>query len=265
MPSDASILPVAEATVARPFWRLYDALAADIPESLRIEAFSAGRAWFGVRAGGGLGLAMSPPECSPSPSRAGRVAGSPACEIAPLAKSWNLADAALGVAAINAFHNHPERVHEWLNREGGLVHAVNAFDYFLPQLSGRRVAVIGHFRNLERVAAVCELSILERKPQPGDVPDPACELILPECDWVFITATTLINKTLPRLLELSHGAKVVLVGPTTPLTSAWFDLGVHAVAGLCIDDTAAVWRIVQEGGRHEFFESGTRYALVERE
>jgi uncharacterized protein (DUF4213/DUF364 family) len=66
----------------------------------------------------------------------------------------------------------------------------------LEKLRGKRVAVIGHFRDLERIAAVCHLSILERRPEPGDLPDTACEFVLPEQEVVIMTATTLINKTL---------------------------------------------------------------------
>ena len=126
------------------------------------------------------------------------------------------------------------------------------------------MAVIGHFRGLDELARVSQLTILERRPQPGDAPDPACEVILPEAEFVFITATTLINKTLPRLLQLCPQAFVVLVGPTTPLTPKWFDLGVDMIAGLLIDDVPSVWKIVQEGGQHAFFDHGTRMVQIER-
>ena len=39
------------------------------------------------------------------------------------------------------------------------------------------------------------------------MPDPACEYILSEQDVVIMTATTLINKTMPRLLALSRNAR----------------------------------------------------------
>ena len=52
----------------------------------------------------------------------------------------------------------------------------------------------------ELIAPLCRLSILERDPVLGDYPDSACEYILPEQDYVFITGMTLVNKTLPHLL-----------------------------------------------------------------
>ena len=53
-------------------------------------------------------------------------------------------------------------------------------------------------------------------------------------------------------------------GPTTPLTPLWFDLGVDLVAGLLVEDVAAVWPVIQEGGQHSFFDRGTRMVQIER-
>ena len=39
-----------------------------------------------------------------------------------------------------------------------------------------------------------------------DMPDPACEYVLPQADFAFITGVTLENKTAPRLLELAKDA-----------------------------------------------------------
>ena len=267
MPSDATA-PVAPARPRKQegyFWSVYDALGADLDPAVRIEAFAAGMHWFGVRAAGSVGFAMAPRDSHDSPSRAGRIAGAPLVDIAPLARSWNFADAALGIAALNSHYNRPDRVLGWAQAPF-FVHqtGANAFETLRPRLAGRRVAVVGHFRGLEELAKICQLTILERRPQPGDAPDPACEVVLPESDFVFITATTLINKTLPRLLQLCRGAFVTIVGPTTPLTPLWFELGVDMIAGLLIDDVPAVWAIVQEGGQHTFFDHGTRMIQIER-
>ena len=249
------------------FWRLYDSLLSGLPGEGRVDAFTGGLHWFGVRAGTAMGLAMAPREIPASPSLAGRVGGQDLRSVAELSKSWNWADAALGIAALNAHYNAPDRVQAWAC---GAAHlhvyqtGANAFATLLPRVAGKRVAVIGHFRGLDELARVSQLTILERRPQPGDAPDPACEVILPEAEFVFITATTLINKTLPRLLQLCPQAFVVLVGPTTPLTPKWFDLGVDMIAGLLIDDVPSVWKIVQEGGQHAFFDHGTRMVQIER-
>jgi uncharacterized protein (DUF4213/DUF364 family) len=102
---------------------------------------------------------------------------------------------------------------------------------------GKKVAVIGHFMHLEKILGdVCDLSILEKRPGPGDYPDSACEFILPNQDFVFATAVTVINKTLPRLLELSCKQGLILAGPTTPLAPLLFDFGARDLQGLVVTD-----------------------------
>jgi len=247
------------------FWAIYDQLHAGVPAEAAVRAFAGGLHWFGVQSGRALGLAMAPREIPSSPSLAGRVAGQPLSEVAALSKSWNFADAALGIAALNSYYNDPARVLDWAkSSDYSFQSGANAFDTMLPRVTGRRVAVIGHFRGLEKLADVSRLTILERRPQAGDAPDPACEVVLPEAEFVFITATTLINKTLPRLLQLCRNSFVVIVGPTTPLSPLWFDLGADMIAGLLIDDVPAVWQIVHEGGQHTFFDHGTRMVQIER-
>jgi len=258
-------LPLKQPAVSDGLWRIYDELTVGIDPAARVDAFAAGLHWFGVRSDEAMGLAMAPPEGRAAPTGAGKIAGLRLGEIAQRAKSWNFSDAALGVAAINAHHNAPARIRPLFDDPRYATHTgTNAFEYMLPRVVGKRVTVIGHFRGLDKMAEHCDLTILERRPQQGDLPDPACEDVLPRSDFVFITGTTLINKTLPRLLALSRGAFVSLVGPTTPVTPRWFGLGVNLIAGLVVDDVPAVWPIVQEGGQHSFFDSGTRMLQVER-
>lgn len=247
-------------------WGVYEELCRAIPGTATADAFVAGLHWFGVRSADGLGMAMAPTESAGAPAGAGTLAGSPLAELAARSRSWNFAEAALGMAAINAWHNTPSRVDAWCRASGYDVHSdgSNAFETMLPRVAGKRVAVIGHFRGLEKMAEVCDLTILERRPQPGDLPDPACEAVLPESDFVFITGVTLINKTLPRLLALARDAFVVMAGPTVPLTPVLFEHGVDMLAGLVVDEIAPVWQIVQEGGQHTFFNQGTRMVQIER-
>jgi uncharacterized protein (DUF4213/DUF364 family) len=94
-----------------------------------------------------------------------------------------------------------------------IISSENAFDSYSQLVKGKKTAVIGHFHKLEDyLKEAASISVLERKPTGNDFPDSACEYILPEQDFVFITGTTLINKTLPRLLTLAKNAHVVLGG-----------------------------------------------------
>ena len=82
--------------------------------------------------------------------------------------------------------------------------------------------------------------ILERNPRPGDYPDSACDWLLPQCDVVIMTASTLVNKTLPHLLDLCKNAYTILAGPSCPMCPALLDLGIDRIAGLVITDVVGM-------------------------
>jgi uncharacterized protein len=211
---------------------------------------------------GAVGMSMTPREGEKSIVHAGSIAGRSLKEIAAYVKSWNNYEAALGLAAINSFVNAPKKI-ELLN--GAPIDQqpqINVFELMTDRIKGKKVAVIGHFRGLEKMTDICHLSILERFPQPGDYPDPACEYILPEQDYVFITGTTLINKTLPRLLQLSRNAFVSIVGPSTPLCPVFFKYGVDLLAGTVITDGNRVKQLIREGDQHDFFDNGASMVRV---
>ncbi|MEJ2779410.1 DUF364 domain-containing protein [Stygiolobus sp. CP850M] len=56
----------------------------------------------------------------------------------------------------------------------------------------------------------------------------AAETVIEDVQVVIITATTIINKSIYRLLELSRRANayVILIGPSTPMLDLMFDFGV---------------------------------------
>ena len=246
------------------FWAYHNALVEEISSGERIRSFSAGLHWFAARSESALGLAMAPAEGFDHVSIAGHVTGMSLREAAAMSRSWNMADASLGMAAINAWHNAPDRVAQWTGKAGLEEIHSNIFDHLLPRIKGRRVTVIGHFFGLEEVAKVCDLTILERKPGRGDTPDPACEVVLPQSEFVVITGTTMLNKTLPRLLELCKGAHVSLAGPTVSLWPGWFENGVSMLAGVIVEEPDRVMQLVQEGGAHSFFGNGAKMVIYER-
>ena len=242
-------------------WKLYDELIAAVPEDAVVAECLAGLSWFLVRSIG-TGVAMRPREIDEPIRDAGRISGMKLRELAGWIKSWNWNEAAMGLAAINSALNAPQVV---TRNCGSLLDESEPRDVFtslLDALRGKRVAVIGHFRHLERISGICQLSVLERKPGQGDLPDTACEYILGEQDVVFMTATTLVNKTMPRLLELSRNAHVVIAGPSTPLHPLLFAHGVDLLGGLIVDDHASAWRAVAEGGHKALFTQGGRMVKV---
>ncbi|MNY47092.1 hypothetical protein D3C86_1823320 [compost metagenome] len=136
------------------------------------------------------------------------------------------------------------------------------FAHFRPRLAGQRVVVIGHYPGLERLWHDFPYQCLERNPQDGDLPDSAAEFLLPQADWVFVTASSLANKTLPRLLELSRQARVVLMGPSLPWLEGWRQFGVDYLAGVQVLDASAARQVVAEGGGTRLFAGPVEYALL---
>jgi uncharacterized protein (DUF4213/DUF364 family) len=245
-------------------WALYDALIDPIPPELRADEAILGKHWAYVRSGNRAGLAMNlamVEETETRPRLLGEtLQGLPLRELAGASKSWNFSEASLGVAAINAYWNSTE--HEAVARamEG---EPRNAFTVWQDRVRGKKVAVIGHFMHLEQtLGRICELSILERQPGPGDYPDTADEYLLPEQDFVFSTGVTMINKTLGRLLELSRRQGMILAGPTVALAPPLFDFGVVDLQGLVITDLDLCRDVIT--GRNErssVFDAGKRINL----
>jgi len=228
-------------------WRIYDELIDLVPAGEVVRNIWMGSYWILVESsGGGYGLAQN--VSGQVPEAAEKLVGRPVREVAGLMKSWNFWEAALGLAALNT------RGQSAAARDG------DAFEHFMSRVKGRKVAVIGRFPYLEKLRPQCAgLVVLERAPREGDLPDSAAEYVLPEQEVVFITSTALINKTLPRLLELCAGAQVGLVGPSTPLLPELFKHGLAALSGLVVTDPAAVAPVVQEGGTCiGLFAQGTR-------
>ena len=238
-------------------WQLYDDLIKGIPETIIATGCNTGHSWTSVTSDeGGMGLARTLHVVSMPPTYQGQIAGVPLKKIAELSKSWNFIEASIGVAAIGAYYNLPSRGKNCGIPCPGEDHQ-DAFKTYQKEVKGLKVVVVGHFPNLEKhLGPVCDMTIMERNPQMGDIPDTACEYILGEQDYVFITGLTLVNKTMPRLLALASKAKVVLVGPSTIMAPMLFDHGVYGLSGLLVEDPDRCAQVLREGNRKSLFDTG---------
>ncbi len=93
--------------------------------------------------------------------------------------------------------------------------------------------VIGRFPGLDD--KLPGALVIERNPGPRDLPESATERVLPTARRLLITASTLSNHSLPRLLALAPRARVSLIGPGTPLAPCLFDHGIAVLAGFVLD------------------------------
>ncbi|MDD2759417.1 MAG: DUF364 domain-containing protein, partial [Methylomonas sp.] len=137
------------------------------------------------------------------------------------------------------------------------------FEHFLPLIANKKVVVVGHYPSIERYQDKMQLSVLEKQPTADDLPDSACEFLLPNADWVFLTASSIPNKTFPRLAELASNAKTVLMGPTTPWLPQLHEFGIDYLAGVEVIDADALFHTVAQGGGVRIFDHGLRYRVAE--
>ena len=246
-------------------WNLYRRLVEGIPEGIAVKDVLVGNHWVFVEAESGCGMAMV---VSGGRGRYGLYPRGLHMELRDLAAqciSWNFLEASVGVAALNAWYSTPEnaaaagmKIEEKGTNDG--------FDLYQRLCTGKRVCIVGHFPLIERLADECELSILERNPQQGDFPDPACEYIVPQQDFLFCTGITLTNKTMPRLLQLGNTptCSTILVGPSVVPAPVMFDYGVDCMAGSIIVDPERARAAVMHAATSNVFKHGVQKMRVER-
>jgi uncharacterized protein (DUF4213/DUF364 family) len=168
---------------------------------------------------------------------AGHLVGQSAPGLAQRLRSWDLLEASLGLAALNS-----------LIEPGGIDGHFNR--HLIEWARDRVVVIVGRFPFNDEVRRVARAThCLEMDPQPDELPAAAAEEVIPGADVVLISATALINKTMPRLLELSRQTRCVVLGPSTPMNHVLLDYGAEVLAGVRVTDADACFRSVSEGAK----------------
>lgn len=132
------------------------------------------------------------------------------------------------------------------------------------EIRGKKVVTIGRFPYLEKLfEPICGLAIIEHEPDMnGDYPFEAADYLLPECDYAYLNASGLVDKSLPRMLALSRNAeKITLVGPCAPLWPGFARYGVQDVSGLVITDAERAMRMAAGAEQCKPFAAGRKVAL----
>lgn len=214
-------------------WDLYDELIDEIPADLTVTSINTEGKWRRVSSsdsGVGMAFGMNVQSRPRAVSDPAELLGRPLRDVAALAKSWNFEDAGIGVAAINAYHCHPDRALAHGFTPCAENNWARTFHPYAPLVADKRVAIIGHFPFAPAALPDAgELIVLERNLFDGDYPDSACEYLLPEMDYVFISGSAFVNKTIPRLLELAEAAHTIVLGPSTPASPALLRAGATTV------------------------------------
>jgi hypothetical protein len=186
----------------------------------------------------------------------GRLHMKSARELVEFARSENLLEASLGVAAINSL----------LAVDESQAVEINAVEVLIEHGRGKNVALVGHFPFIPKLRpAVGQLWVIEQHPTEGDSPAEAAADLIPQADVVAITSSALINRTLDGILKLCNPeALVMMLGPSTPLSPLLFNYGVSILSGSKVVDEAAVLRTVAQGASFQQVE-GVRLLTFRRD
>ena len=244
-------------------WALYDRLIERARSRAPVRRMLLGLNW-SVAEVHGSGLSFSPVDPPRTLSFPGTLAGREAGDLVPWIRSFDPCEATVGCAVVNAIIND--------DRNAALKSAerltdsapphLRVFANFTDQTRDASVVVVGRYPGLDELWRGRKYTCLERRTAPGTLPDTAAEYVLPRADWVFVTASAIANKTLPRLLELSRSATTVLMGPSVPWLEEWADFDVDFLAGVAVIDSERLWQIAQEGGGTRIFEDAAEYRLL---
>jgi uncharacterized protein len=214
----------------------------------------------GIRCG--LAATLSNPDFmhrdKPAVRQAGHLHEMDYRELAALSESQSFTEVAIGLATINALlPRYPE---QWVE--------LKAEDYLIQHGAGKNVAVIGHFPFIQHLQPYLNhLWVLELNPRDGDLPASMAPEIIPQADFVAITATTLINKTFDGLIALCRpDATVIMLGPSTPLSPVLYDFGVHLLSGTIVEDHQATLLGIGQGiSLHQLKQAGcVRYVTMNK-
>lgn len=251
-------------------WKFYNHLIAEIPDGIAVTDYCLGTNWSYLEAECGTGVSYT---CKGGAKRTctSDLRGLPLKTVAELSKSWCFEEASIGVAALNAYYSQKERLDplgttydEPIELPDGSIRKMDAFELYRPRMNNAKVTVVGHFPHVDRIAEYAQLTVLERNcTQELDTPDPACEYVLPSQDFAFITGVTIINKTAPRLLDLTENGTTVFVGPSVVMAPFLFDWGVEALAGSVVGDPEKVQFAVRNGAG-KLFGQALQMALITR-
>jgi len=183
---------------------------------------------------------------------AGTLAGRKVSDLIPWMKQPDVTACAIGLATANALLGAPDGAAESDILDllpAGPEDAVGMIGYFGP--------LVGPIRKRARV-----LHVFERKPIPelGVLPDSAAGDLLPQCQVVVISGTTLLNRTIDGLLDHCKSAReIAILGPSTPfLPEPFRKRGVTILSGVQVVDGLRVLRVVSEAGGTRSFGPAIR-------
>lgn len=178
-------------------------------------------------------------------------------EFAWLLLSPDETTAAVGLAALNALHQPDE----------SLLTSVDAADWLAAQCAGRSVAIFGRFPFIDAEIRpfAREVRVFEQEPQERESSIVDMAHILPRMDVVAITSSSIINHTVDLILPHTRpDSRVVLLGPSTPLTEKLFACGIDGLFGVRVASVSQVIDSVLAGSGFQKMHGLQRVSLFKK-
>lgn len=236
---------------------ILDNLLESIDGDVGVRSILVGAHWT-VVCSRGCGLASTMLSEKPHGHEAVREVGNlhkkSARELAAFAHSHNPLEASIGWAAINSLVQ--------VDTDSAIV--ADAGEVLLQHGVDKNVALVGHFPFIPELRQTAgNLWVIEMHPAEGEYPASAATDLIPQADVVALTGSALINHTLDGLLSLCQpDALVMVLGPTTPLSTVLFNHGATIISGSNVVDEAAVMQTVGQGATFRQVEGVQKLTLV---
>lgn len=165
-------------------------------------------------------------------------------------------EAAAGLATLNAL----------LRPDPASLGRIDAGDWLVEQGRDRKVVFVGRFPFINEIEPVArEIFVFELDPRPGEFSFVQAPEIIPQADVLAVTGSTLLNHSLHKYLALAGPqTKVIVVGPSTPLSPVLFDFGAHVLSGIEVVDEQALLESLTSGLSFRRM-SGTRRVSLENQ
>jgi uncharacterized protein (DUF4213/DUF364 family) len=178
----------------------------------------------------------------PSVTEAGFLLQKSAKELASMAYSECVLEAAIGMATINSL----------LELDEARCMELSAGDLIAQRGRGKKVAIVGHFPFIPKIRQQIEdLWVIEKNPLEGDYAETEAERLIPQAEVVAITGTAFTNHTIERLIKLcTPRAYVIVLGGTAPLSPVLFDYGIDAISGTKVVNAELTLRCISQGATY---------------
>ena len=175
-------------------------------------------------------------------------------ELAQLAYSQSILEAAIGMATINSL----------LEVDETACLELNAVELIMEKGKGKRIAIVGRFPFIPMIREGTKaLWVIEKNPKEGNFKEAEAENLIPRADVVAITGTAITNHTMDHLLELCPPrAYVIALGDTAPLSPILFDHGLNAISGTRVMNAQLALRCISQGANFRQIKGVKRLTMM---